>query len=176
MGSPRGGRGCTRSASSQKVSKPEPTGDLMGLGSRVLRPEAQEGLHDLSVRGVFLYPLALSGRPWSTVDCRLASFQFFGAARGVGRFLRPEGLGETELGSLLFRFRLRARERIPSSPVGMGRRWLWISPREVGDFRGLPRLSLWRPGFWIPSFYSPLVSPERFPFPLRAHTFTRTKF
>lgn len=38
-GDPRGRPRCIHSATSQKVSKPEPAGDLMGQGSRVPRPE-----------------------------------------------------------------------------------------------------------------------------------------
>lgn len=61
------------------------------------------------------------------------------------------GMGGTELGHLLFWLRLPGScERRPSSPVGKGRRGLRISPREVWNFRGLGRLSFWRPRFWIP--------------------------
>lgn len=60
------------SASSQKVSKPEPAGDLMAQGSQVLRPEVfRKG--SKCRRAV----------PLST----LASFPYFAAVRGEGRFL-----------------------------------------------------------------------------------------
>lgn len=57
---PRGGRRCTHSASSQKVSKPEPSGNLMARGSQVVRPEVY-GQGSECPRGVALPTLAAGG-------------------------------------------------------------------------------------------------------------------
>lgn len=58
--SPRGGRRCIHSVSSQKVSKPEPAGDLMARGSQVLRPEVY-GKGSERPRGAPLPTLAMGG-------------------------------------------------------------------------------------------------------------------